>query len=304
MLALATAMTGGCAQAVSSTAVQDAQTAVRVKTALVNDSVLGVRPIEVSVTGGVARLSGAVASEEERARAAEVARTVEGVSDVRVELTIGAPPPPPATTPEAPPPDGAGARLPAQPRAPVDQRTDEDLREGEPRLLALGVSVRQSTPRDGSLDDSLGIGPLIRVGSGTGLGVSIGFGWFGADVSSGRDVVGHLRVRPVMGGIGYTVAGERASASLSVVAGRAFNSLADQARSTGPSYVLEVSDSLAWRPALSVWIEASRRIAVNVSAGYLVTRPTLTWLEAGEISTRTLRADTTMISTGIVYKLF
>lgn len=301
MLAVAAAMTAGCSQAVSSTALQDAQTAVRVKTALVNDPVLGVRPIEVSVSGGVARLSGSVASAEERTRAGEVARKVEGVSDVRLELTISAQPDPPPSD-EAP--DSAGTRLPARARAPVDPRVDEELREGEPRLLAVGMSMRLTTPRDSSLDNSIGIGPLIRVGSGTGLGVSIGLGWYGADVSAGRDVVGHVRVRPVMAGLGYTVAGDRTSASLSLTAGRAFNALADQGRSPGPTYVLEVSDSFAWRPGLSLWFEASRRIAVNVSAGYLVTRPTLTWLEDGQVTTRTLRADTTMISTGVVYKLF
>ena len=98
--------------------------------------------------------------------------------------------------------------------------------------------------------------------------------------------------------------GARVSTSWSMVGGRAFNSLSAQGGSQGPVWALEVRDSFAWRPGMAIWIEASRRIAFNVSAQYLVTRPRVTWLDHGRTETRTLRGDARTISTGVVYKIF
>ena len=284
-----------CSHAVNPAVLQDAQTAVRVKTALVNDAVLGVRPIEVSVANGVARLSGRVASEAERQRAAGVARSVEGVRNVMLELTV-------ETTV-----GGTSAPLsqvePRPSSAPLAREGDE-VTEGDRRLLAIGFSVRQTNPVDRDLESSFGVGPLIRLGSGRGLGLGIGFGWFSADLSSGRTPAGHMHIKPVMAGLSYTVGGARVSTSWSVVGGRAFNSLSVHGDSQGPVWALEVRDSFAWRPGMALWIEASRRFAFNVSAQYLVTRPRVTWLDHGRTETRTVRGDATTISTGVVYKLF
>ena len=132
-----------CSQAVNPAVLQDAQTAVRVKTALVNDAMLGVRPIEVSVAKGVARLTGRVASEAERQRASEVARLVEGVRNVMLELIV-------ETTcgGTAAPLPQVESRTPSRP----DAREGDELNEGDRRLLAIGFSVRQTGPvgRDSS----------------------------------------------------------------------------------------------------------------------------------------------------------
>jgi len=60
----------------------------RVKTALLNDEVVGKRRIDVHVIDADVTLTGRVASAEERDRAVEIARGVEGVRAVRSELTI------------------------------------------------------------------------------------------------------------------------------------------------------------------------------------------------------------------------
>jgi hypothetical protein len=293
LVVLGGALLPACSHAVNPVVLQDAQTAVRVKTALVNDAVLGVRPIEVSVANGVARLSGKVASEAERQRAADVARSVEGVRQVMLELTVE------TTIGET------AAPLPAAPMpSGPDPLQGDELKVGDRRLLAVGLSFRQTYPADRELESSLGVGPLIRVGSGRGLGLDIGFGWFGADLSSGGTPAGRMHVRPVMAGLSYTLGSARISTSWSVVGGRAFNSLSEQSRAPGPVLALEVRDSFAWRPGVSTWIDASRRIAFNVSAHYLVTRPRVTWLDRGRTEERTLRGDAVTISTGVVYKLF
>ena len=295
LVVLAFGFGGGCSQTISPALLQDAQTAVRVKTALVNDPVLGVRPIEVSVVNGVARLSGSVASDVERQHAVDLARSVDGVRDVRAEVVV-------RVTAGGDEPGAAGTEIDGT--ASPDVLDADELNEAEPRLLAIGISLRHSRPAGGDLDSAVRLGPLFRLGSGRGLGVSLGFGWFGADLSAGSSLAGQVRVRPVMAGLAYTLGDDRLSASLSLVGGRAFNSLSGPQRSEGPAWALDVRDSVAWRPGVSLWLDVSRRTALHLSAGYLMTSPRLTVLDNGLMKTRTLRADTTILNTGMVYKLF
>lgn len=60
----------------------------RVKTALLNDAVVGARRIDVIVEGTSVRLVGRVASAAERDRAIEIATKVDGVSAVTSSLDI------------------------------------------------------------------------------------------------------------------------------------------------------------------------------------------------------------------------
>ena len=92
-LAAATAGSSGCA-ARSRTAIENAQTAVRVKTAIVNDVELGTLPIDVEAAGGVITLEGIVRTSEQIDRALDVARGVQGVVRVQSALVIGDPDPP------------------------------------------------------------------------------------------------------------------------------------------------------------------------------------------------------------------
>jgi osmotically-inducible protein OsmY len=60
----------------------------RVKTALLNDPIVGRRRIDVYATGGQVRLAGRVATIEERDRAVSLARAVQGVQGVTSDLDI------------------------------------------------------------------------------------------------------------------------------------------------------------------------------------------------------------------------
>lgn len=60
----------------------------KVKTALLNDAIVGARRIDVHATGGDIILSGRVASEAERDRAVQIARSVDGVTGVSSRLDI------------------------------------------------------------------------------------------------------------------------------------------------------------------------------------------------------------------------
>jgi hyperosmotically inducible protein len=76
----------------SSTAVSrtidDATITTRVKTALLNDTVLDATKIDVDTSAGVVTLKGVVTSKEEEAKAIELTRRVAGVRDVKSLLQI------------------------------------------------------------------------------------------------------------------------------------------------------------------------------------------------------------------------
>lgn len=286
--------TAGCSAAIKSAAIEDAQTAVRVKTALVNDPALGDQIIEVRVTGGVVRLSGSVRSADEARRAVELARSIPGVKDVQAGLQVVGQPSPPRE---------------AEPRPPSAPEVELQEAPDDRRLLAVGGFIGWSGPRAGTLGARTWVGPLVRLGSGRGLGLAIGFSWFRADLfsSPGRqEVLGRVHVKPVMAGAGYTLASNRVSVSLTLVGGIAFNSfsLGNNAGAGAGRAALEVDNSFAWRSGVSVWYETSRRTAVNVFAGYLVTRPRVTFLEDGRLERRAVRGDTAVVRVGVAYKLF
>lgn len=85
---LALIITAACAKAVGDT-VDDASITTRVKTAFVNDPVVGAERIDVDTFKGVVTLSGRVKTKESEAKAIELAKTIRGVSDVKSKLTIG-----------------------------------------------------------------------------------------------------------------------------------------------------------------------------------------------------------------------
>jgi len=287
-------MAGACSVAVSPVAIRDAETAARVKTVLINDQTLGVQPIEVRVTNGIARLTGRVESEAQARRAEELAGAVAGVIAVRSDLALGASSAAPASGESTP---GAAA-----------EQFDQELGTSrDRRLLAVGVSFREHHPGSDRLASSFTVGPTVRLGSGRGAGLAFGFGWSGTDLRS-HDVpgrtLGRVHLRPVMGGLGYTVRGTRTSMNFSVVGGPSFNGLSLADRLDPSEAAIDVGNSLALRAGLSTWRDVNRQIAVNAFVGYLWTRPRLTMLEDGLVSRRTFRADALVLSVGVAYKLF
>ena len=76
-----------CGKSVGET-IDDATITTRVKTALLNDPVVGGLRIDVDTFKGVVTLSGRVKSKDEEAKAMTLARQVGGVSDVKSTLQI------------------------------------------------------------------------------------------------------------------------------------------------------------------------------------------------------------------------
>ncbi len=300
-----------CAAAVDPAAIHDAQLVARVKTALVNDPLVGVWPIEVHVDHGVVRLIGRVASAADADRAVALARAVAGVTAVRADLRTAGTPAPGAPAAEEPSTPSAAEPPPAAVSPPPPQSRQRggrgEVEDRPPHLLAIGMLVGRSSPSGDPLRPATKIGPLVRLGSGTGLGVAIGLGWFHTDwhpASNGGMQAGRLKIRPLMGGVSYGLGTERSSLSLSLVGGVALNSARPDAVTNTTAVLLGVDNSLVARPGVSLWLDAGRRFAINLAGGYVMTRPRVTVLEDGRTLKRRLRADTAQINAGLAYKLF
>lgn len=104
------------------------------------NDLLARRAIDVDVTNGVVRLSGTVASEIERALAAELAQGHEGVSDVENDLTIADPGAQVVTAGEAPAPSLREQVADATAAARVRSNLSSN---GNTRNLAIEVATQQ-----------------------------------------------------------------------------------------------------------------------------------------------------------------
>lgn len=76
-----------CGKTVGDT-IDDATITTRIKTAFVNDPVVGAARIDVDTFKGVVTLSGRVKSKDEEAKAISLAKSIKGVVDVKSTLQI------------------------------------------------------------------------------------------------------------------------------------------------------------------------------------------------------------------------
>ena len=86
-LVLALPLFAACGKTVGET-IDDATITTRVKTAFINDPMVGALRIDVDTFKGVVTLSGRVKSKAEEAKAMEIARSISGVTDVKSSLQI------------------------------------------------------------------------------------------------------------------------------------------------------------------------------------------------------------------------
>jgi hypothetical protein len=292
-LALVSAI--ACSSAISTVDIESARTAAQVMTALVNDPEVGARPIEVRVTRGVVRLSGRVRTPAEMERAIALAGAVPGVTRVDSSLRVGADSP---SNTEKPPS--------ARPVASRDPAVEFSELESPPSRLAIGASLGGSRPTADALAPAWSIGPLLRLGSGVGLGPALGFDWYRAVLTAGDRSLpaSRLQVRPIMAGLSYGVVAGRVSVVPSLVAGYAFNRVSVPDAGAAGRLAVDAGNSLAWRPGLSMWIDTGRRTAVNISIGRLMTRLNVTYLDNGLIGKQSLDGDSTIVTVGLAYRLY
>jgi hypothetical protein len=180
--------------------------------------------------------------------------------------------------------------------------------------VAVGASISKDTggiPLPGASK----LAVLWRLGSGDeGWGFRYGLNWYSTEIDdrlSEAMPLGKLRVRPFMAGYGYAHRFGRVRVSANLLGGIALNSFsvdealeASAARVGAPPLAADVSNSLVLRPEVSTWIDLNGRIGLNITAGYMLTRPTVT--VTGPLGQRrqTLRGDMMTIKAGVVYSIF
>ena len=86
-LVLALPLFAACGKTVGET-IDDATVTTRVKTAFINDPIVGAARIDVDTFKGVVTLSGRVKSKAEEDKAIAIAKSIKGVTDVKSTLQI------------------------------------------------------------------------------------------------------------------------------------------------------------------------------------------------------------------------
>jgi hypothetical protein len=177
--------------------------------------------------------------------------------------------------------------------------------------VSVGGSITFNAPSDDDVGSALTAGPLVRLNPRRGWGPAGAFNWFRADLTNpagGDAEFARLRIRPLMAGVGYTIGPDVTLVTFSVVAGPSFNSVRfeDEFRDTQPAGIaLDAENSFVIRPGISVTHSVSTRVGITGFAGYMFNRPDVTYRDAsGNVFENRWRADTLVLSVGVVYSVF
>jgi len=175
------------------------------------------------------------------------------------------------------------------------------------------VSVGASITFNGTTDDDVAstatVGPLVRLNPHKGWGPAGAFNWFRPelhDPAGGAGDFARLRVRPLMGGVSYTVGSDAVLTSFSIVGGPSFNKAEFHGSYiAGSGESISAGNSFAVRPGVGVTWTVARRVAVVGFGGYLINRPDVVYRNrfGQEIDDR-WKADAFVLSVGAVYSLF
>ena len=177
--------------------------------------------------------------------------------------------------------------------------------------VGVGGSVTLNNTTDGDVGTALSVGPLVRLNPRPGWGFAGAFNWYRADLHNpdgGDNPFARLHVRPLMGGIGYTIGPPRTLVNFSVVAGPSFNKADfedDFLDATGGSPSIEAKTSFAIRPGVSITQTLKPRVGVVGFAGYMINRPQIVYRSnTGQQVEDRWKADALVLSVGLVYSIF
>lgn len=183
--------------------------------------------------------------------------------------------------------------------------------------FAIGAQLSAKRGQNPSARGDSGIGLLWRLGhSRTGWGWRWGLNWYAADIDRAiggtNTELGRLRIRPFMGGYGYTHVVGRTAVTAGVLGGYALTSfeltpLADDAyrqRLGAQSVSAEAANAFVVKPDVAIWIDVSRKIGIHINTGYMIARPSVTINSTLGDDTTRVRADMFMFKVGAVYSVF
>lgn len=181
--------------------------------------------------------------------------------------------------------------------------------------ISVGGSVTHVITTDDEAASVTGVGFVARLNPKRGWGPAAAFNWFRADIDDPSGAPGdfaRLRIRPLMGGIAYTIGPDKVLTSFSIVAGPSFNSFdfrddfLDRVRAAGlqePS--VDIETSFAIRPGVNVTWTVAPRVAIIGFGGYMYNRPDVVYRDPFGAELRNeWKADAVVFSVGAVYSLF
>jgi hypothetical protein len=178
-----------------------------------------------------------------------------------------------------------------------------------PGKFTVGVAATSIRPADDDVRPTVGVGVTVARVPRPGWGMTGALNWFESDIEGAfidiGDTIGRLEVRPLMGGVSYTIMQGRLATGFSMVAGPSFNRvwISDEVRDR-----LDVSDrndvSIAVRPGVNLSYAVQPRVAITGFGGYLFNRPHFRFrTSAGEIR-NAWKADAVVLSAGVAVALF
>jgi hypothetical protein len=145
----------------------------------------------------------------------------------------------------------------------------------------IGLSVSHVLTPDSDLGQRWSLSPVIRkTPRRYGWSPIIGLNWYTGDIAvpigGQQTVVGRIRLRPVMAGIGYSIGRGPTRTTLGVAGGYAFNSAAvAQDLPAGTTAAISVTNAWVVRPSVTLTYAVTRRLAVLTSVGYVYMKPTI-----------------------------
>jgi outer membrane protein W len=182
--------------------------------------------------------------------------------------------------------------------------------------IALGAQLSTRTPLGPENGGHLGVSFLWRFGqSKTGWRWHYGLNWFGTDmrrtIGGPNTDFGTLRVRPVMGGYGYTRVFGRTAVTGKLMGGYAFSSMklsqeamdAYQTRLGAQAVTVKASNAFVVIPEINVWYHVNKKVGIRVSSGYVIARPDVTVTSTAGVDKRRVKADNLTFKVGVVYSL-
>lgn len=187
--------------------------------------------------------------------------------------------------------------------------------------FAIGGEFKIKTSDRASQEDyargQLGPGLLWRFGeTKPGWGFHWGLNWYAVKlerpIGGAVTELGELHVRPIMAGYGYTRKIHRYSITSAVLGGYAFGTMqisdpatAAYRRTLGvPSAEANATNTLVLKPEIGVWYDMTKKVYVNVNAGYMMARPDVEIVTAAGRDVRKARADQFVLKVGVVYSIF
>jgi hypothetical protein len=174
--------------------------------------------------------------------------------------------------------------------------------------ISVGGSVTLNHTTDSEVGTAVSVGPLVRLNPRRGWGPAAALNWYRADLENpagGDDDFATLRVRPLMGGVSYSLGRGDVLTSFSVVAGPSFNRARFDDDFRPGTASIDAENSFAVRPGVGVTWTVRPRVAIVGFGGYMINRPDVVYRDASgrEFSDR-WKADSIVLSIGAVYSIF